>query len=110
MDMEIILETVAIIVAVFVGIGIYFAPAWFGRHKTNALAIFALNAVLGWTVVGWAVALAWALMVDEPAAGRSSPRGDATLCRECGKYSEPSSRFCGSCGASIAPARALKVV
>ena len=42
--------------------GLYFAPslvAW-GR-KNHTSAIFALNLFLGWTVVGWVVALVMAL-------------------------------------------------
>jgi hypothetical protein len=33
--------------------------AW--RRHHNALAIVALNLLLGWTFIGWAVALVWAL-------------------------------------------------
>lgn len=36
-----------------------------GRKKQNALAIAALNVVLGWTLVGWAGALVWACLKDK---------------------------------------------
>lgn len=36
-------------------------------RKRNAWAIFALNLLLGWSVLGWIVALVWALCHDEPA-------------------------------------------
>ena len=40
----------------------YFLPTYFGRrHKHhNAQAIFVLNLLLGWTYLGWAVAMVWA--------------------------------------------------
>lgn len=47
---------------------IYFLPAYLGRKKRNAWAIFALNLLLGWTFLGWVVALVWALTKDTPAA------------------------------------------
>lgn len=43
---------------------LYFIPSMVGRHKANAGAIFALNLFLGWTFIGWVVALVWALTVD----------------------------------------------
>ena len=41
----------------------YFAPTLIGllRGHHNALAIFALNALLGWTVLGWIAAFIWSL-------------------------------------------------
>ncbi len=37
-------------------------------RKRNAWAIFALNVLLGWTLLGWIVAFVWALTVDAPQA------------------------------------------
>ena len=54
-------------------IAIYFAPTVVAIQKRhhNALGVFALNLLLGWTLLGWAGALAWALMsADEPMAAR----------------------------------------
>ena len=36
------------------------------RRKRNRVAIIALNLLLGWTLVGWVVALVWALLHDQP--------------------------------------------
>jgi hypothetical protein len=50
--------------------GIYFMPtffAWIDR-KRNTLAIFALNLFLGWTFVGWVLALAWSFIQDREEA------------------------------------------
>ena len=37
-----------------------------GRNKRNTGAIFALNLFLGWTAVGWVVALVWAVAYEAP--------------------------------------------
>jgi Superinfection immunity protein len=44
----------------------YFIPSIiaFYRKKANRAAILAVNVLLGWTFVGWVVALIWALKVD----------------------------------------------
>ena len=46
---------------------VYVLPSWIARNKANFGAIFALNLLLGWTFVGWVVALVWALMVERKA-------------------------------------------
>jgi hypothetical protein len=48
------------------GIVLYFLPAIiaFGRSKRDAGAIFVLNFFLGWTAIGWVIALVWALRQD----------------------------------------------
>jgi hypothetical protein len=43
----------------------YFLPAFVGKDKKNAGAIFMFNLLLGWTVLGWVIALCWAMMNDE---------------------------------------------
>lgn len=45
---------------------IYFAPAIVAsrRRHRNATSIAALNFLLGWSLIGWAVALVWALSND----------------------------------------------
>jgi hypothetical protein len=54
-------------------IGLYFLPAILGRKKRNVTAIFTLNLLLGWTVIGWVVALVWALTVEPPLAPGELP-------------------------------------
>ena len=44
---------------------IYFAPTIIGWKKRNYGAILALNLFLGWTLIGWVVALVWSLTVDK---------------------------------------------
>jgi uncharacterized membrane protein YqaE (UPF0057 family) len=42
----------------------YFLPNIVGHHKSNATAIFVLNLFLGWTFLGWVLALVWACTKD----------------------------------------------
>ncbi|MBE7084252.1 MAG: superinfection immunity protein [Clostridiales bacterium] len=51
---------------VFSLIFLYFLPSFvaFCRKKQNGCAIFILNFFLGWTFVGWVVALVWAFTND----------------------------------------------
>ncbi len=46
---------------------LYFAPAVvaYHRQKRNRFAILVLDTCLGWTLVGWVVALVWAFTVDD---------------------------------------------
>ncbi len=44
----------------------YMLPSIIGysRHKKNSEAILVLNITAGWTVIGWIVALVWAVAKD----------------------------------------------
>jgi hypothetical protein len=58
---------------------VYFIPTIiaYHKHKGNKAAITTLNVFLGWTVVGWVVALVWAMTVEPKEASpsmRESPR------------------------------------
>ena len=46
-----------------IGAGIYFLPTIIAgaRENKDGGAIAALNLLLGWTFIGWAVALVWSL-------------------------------------------------
>ena len=50
--------------AICIGVLLYFVPTAVGRHKVNVRAIFVLNLFLGWTCVGWVLALVWACTKD----------------------------------------------
>ena len=40
---------------------IFFLPSIVGRKKESFWFIFAMNLLLGWSAIGWAVALLWAM-------------------------------------------------
>jgi len=50
------------------GFVLYFLPAivGFARSKRDAVSILVLNLFLGWTAIGWVIALIWALKQDVP--------------------------------------------
>lgn len=54
----------------FFGLGfvLYFLPSIlaFARNKRDIGAILLLNIFLGWTMIGWVVALVWAAKQDAP--------------------------------------------
>ena len=47
-----------------IGLALYFLPAIVGRKKKNKTAILVLNFFLGWTLIGWIIALVWATTKD----------------------------------------------
>ncbi|MEX5587074.1 superinfection immunity protein [Pseudomonas urmiensis] len=62
----------------------YFPPtivAWIRQHP-NRVSIFLLNLLLGWTVIGWFVALIWSASairrnrVDEPSTPAARPAAE----------------------------------
>ena len=63
-------EFFALAVVVIPGVIIYFAPTIvaYTRGHRNTVAIAALNILLGWTFVGWVIALVWALLAQEQSA------------------------------------------
>jgi hypothetical protein len=79
---------------------LYFLPTFVGQSKRNAGAIFVLNLLLGWTLVGWVVALVWAMTVDAPPAAEAirAPAAAGTFCTGCGVGLHADSRFCAKCG------------
>ncbi len=88
-------------------LALYFLPTLIGRNKSNVGAIFVLNLLLGWTVIGWIVALVWACTVDhrqEPATivvTAAAPAPQRTYCTGCGQALDSGGRFCARCGTRI---------
>ena len=82
---------------------LYFLPAFVGRKKRSARAIFWLNFFVGWTVVGWIGTPIWALMKDPfpTQVNENHPFQEWVRCTSCGKYSPPGAKFCSTCGAQI---------
>jgi len=58
-----------VIAAAALALAVYLLPAFIGRRKPNARAIARLNLLLGWTVVGWIVALSWAIKANADRTG-----------------------------------------
>ena len=64
--MDMLFGIMLLVCAVF----IYLLPAIvaFSKGHRNAMAILMLNLLLGWTFLGWVVALVWAMTRDKVAA------------------------------------------
>ncbi|MFZ0818540.1 MAG: superinfection immunity protein [Candidatus Acidiferrales bacterium] len=98
------------IVILLVGAAFYFLPAIIAasQKKRDAGAIFVLNLLLGWTVIGWIIALVWAAKTDVPPVTivqqqfpQPAPPQPAVFCSKCGVYSPPGSAFCSRCGGDL---------
>ena len=62
--------SLAILVFLAVGIGLYFTPTIVAalRHNHNLLMVGVLNLFLGWTFIGWVVSLALAFSANHQAS------------------------------------------
>jgi len=86
---------------------LYFLPSAAAWNKSHFSSVLVLNVFLGWTLVGWVIALAWALKKDadpQIIVQPAPPPAVAVLCRNCGKYSSPTAKFCENCGQPLAQA------
>jgi hypothetical protein len=57
-----VLLVIAIVIA---ALALYLLPSIVGRRRPKAGAITRINVLLGWTVIGWIVAMRWAMTADE---------------------------------------------
>ena len=83
---------------------LYFLPAIFAawRHHPSADAITALNLFLGWTLIGWVVALVWAL-ARPPQVTPAPDADDRHPCPHCAEAIRPLGRVCHFCRHELAP-------
>src|ERR1700760_475720 len=54
----------ATVLTFIAGVLLYFLPAIVGRHKHDAVGIFVVNLLFGWTVIGWVIAMIWACAAE----------------------------------------------
>lgn len=78
----------------------YFLPSILGHNKRNAAGIFLVNFFLGWTIVGWVVALFWACTADT-CMPVMVVAGHGPYCSQCGTASISGARYCATCGRLI---------
>ena len=93
-----------LILPLLLGVAVYFLPTFIGFRKANA--IFALNLLLGWTVLGWVGALIWALTKENTSnatilssIGAITPASSA--CPACETSVPRGNAFCAVCGAKM---------
>ena len=80
---------------------LYFVPTILGRHKADVMGIFLVNLLLGWTIIGWIVALVWALSPDRHVPVGTVPVSSGRFCSQCGTLSPAGAHFCATCGRAV---------
>jgi hypothetical protein len=121
MDQDMIL----LLATITTGTLIYFIPYMVAsqRKKQNVVAIGMLNLFLGWSIVGWVVALVWAASKDSvppPRATKSefsedivvrqsgftqpAPKPNQKKCPDCAEMVLSNARKCRFCGYEFGPA------
>lgn len=86
---------------------VYFLPAFIAtmRHHHNSGAVFVLNLLLGWTVLGWIIALVWSCTASKLDQQDDS---DSAACPHCHERIKASAAVCRYCQREI-PAEILQI-
>jgi hypothetical protein len=80
---------------------LYFLPSIVGHRKRSFPGILLLNVFLGWTVIGWIIALVWACTADDSVPVVVMAGLPARYCCGCGALNSAAANFCGSCGRRV---------
>lgn len=82
---------------------LYFLPTIIGRHKSDAVGIFIVNLLFGWTVIGWVIALIWACAAERyvTVPVRMVPASSGRFCCQCGTLAPYGAHYCTACGRAV---------
>ncbi|MBT4207143.1 superinfection immunity protein [Candidatus Woesearchaeota archaeon] len=87
---------------------LYFLPSLIAskRKHLNATSITLTNFLLGWTFLGWVIALIWSFSnnrADQQKLDKKIPNSlnPNKYCSNCGDNAGISDKYCGSCGESF---------
>ena len=80
---------------------LYFLPTLIARDKADATAIFLVNLLFGWTIIGWFIALIWACSAERYIPVRAVPVSSGRFCSQCGRLSPYGAQFCSACGRAV---------
>jgi uncharacterized membrane protein YqaE (UPF0057 family) len=65
-ERNVTVASVLLVIAMgIVGLAVYLLPLLVGRRRRKAGTIAWVNVLLGWTVIGWVVAMVWAMGDDD---------------------------------------------
>lgn len=104
------------LILIAVAIYLYFIPAIYASRKNrrDTMPIFVLNVLLGWTLVGWVVALVWAARDDSPASvvvqSPTALDGDTRTCPHCAETVKAAAKVCKHCHGVLTPVDPVFVV
>ncbi len=81
----------------------YFVPSFIAivRRRSNLQTLFVVNLLFGWTVIGWVVALMWAMADGERRTYKLNSSGRVP-CPSCGHSLRKEARRCRYCGYTLA--------
>lgn len=97
------------LILIAVAIYLYFIPAIYASRKNrrDTMPILVLNVLLGWTLVGWVVALVWAARDDSPASvvvqSPTALDGDTRTCPHCAETVKAAAKVCKHCHGVLTP-------
>ena len=87
---------------------LYFLPTYeaVSNDNPNITSIALINILLGWTLLGWVVALVWAINKPTPALAQTplAPAQDFKTCTYCAEPILVAAIKCKHCGADLSAA------
>lgn len=88
------------IIGLIVVMAMYFLPTIIAssRKVTNIGSVFVINLLLGWSVIGWIVALAMAVKTKTPQVVVVTSSAPLPTCAKCGTTLTPGQQYCSNCG------------